>query len=204
MHFADGPSAVVIVMASAWGVARKKRRTRNSKCGKWRVDVISAVNACNACAENLESNAKDLNLENLESLCASTATRAASCRYRDPPEIKNLIAGRRELHGVHAKNASNSYFARAKASEGCLAARPFASGCWRQLSRCKLFSEKRTSECPDAGLCHASGGFSANAPRPSGVLPSKIHARRCTCSGRGHGFVFGTRRTSFGVRSLFL
>ena len=71
-----------------------------------KMDVIAAVAACDACAENLELHGKDLELGALESLCKGTATRAVSCRYRDPPKIKNLIAARRELHGVHAKNAS--------------------------------------------------------------------------------------------------
>ena len=85
---------VVITMSTALGKMGKRKRIRNSKCGKWKVDSIQAINACNACAENLEVNAQDLDLPCLERICFASAARANSCRYRDPPEIKQLIADR--------------------------------------------------------------------------------------------------------------
>ena len=99
---------VIITMSTAWGRLGKRKRIRNSKCGKWKVNLIQALHACNACAENLELSARDLNLTCLAEVCAESAGRATSCRYRDPPEIKQLIADRRALRGSEARMAAVS------------------------------------------------------------------------------------------------
>ena len=96
---------VVITMPTAWGKMGKRKRIRNSRCGKWKVNLIQAHHECNACAENLELSARDLDLACLEKICTTCATRANSCRYRDPPEIKQLIADRRALHGSESRKA---------------------------------------------------------------------------------------------------
>ena len=70
------------------------------------MDVIQALQSCNECAENLESNAKDLDLQSLEQVCSTSAGRAGSCRYRDPPEIKQLIIDRRALRGAEARKSA--------------------------------------------------------------------------------------------------
>ena len=55
---------------------------------------------------NLELSARDLDLAYLEKICTACATRANSCRYRDPLEIKQLIADRRALHGSESRKAA--------------------------------------------------------------------------------------------------
>ena len=75
---------VIITMSTAWGRLGKRKRIRNSKCGKWKVNLIQALHACNACAENLELSARDLNLTCLAEVCAESAGRANSCREPHP------------------------------------------------------------------------------------------------------------------------
>ena len=98
---------VVITMSTAWGKMGKRKRIHNSRCGKWKVNLIQALNECNACAGNLELNAQDLDLTSLEKICSASAVRAHSCRYRVPPEIKQLIADRRALHGSESRRAAS-------------------------------------------------------------------------------------------------
>ena len=96
---------VLVQMLSITGRAQKyfRKTLMHNRCGKWKVDMGKAILSCNALAEQLELSASDFDLEQLHVISEQVSQRATSCRYRDPPEIRNLIATRRELAGREAR-----------------------------------------------------------------------------------------------------
>ncbi|CAE7940187.1 unnamed protein product, partial [Symbiodinium sp. KB8] len=62
------------------------------------------LNKASALAEHLELSTADMRMEDLSSLCQSCSRRITSCRFVDTPEIKNLIARRKRLHGREARD----------------------------------------------------------------------------------------------------
>ena len=81
------------------------------------MDVGRSLTACNALAENLDLNAIKFALSQLQAIGEDTSTRAVSCRYRDPPEIRNLIASRRELTGREAREKAKEVLVLRKAAK---------------------------------------------------------------------------------------
>ena len=81
------------------------RTTRpHNRCGQWRIDGAKAIPACNALAEQLEITGRDFLTADLEGLARKVSYRPKSHRFKDPPNIKDLIKQRRTLAGREARN----------------------------------------------------------------------------------------------------
>ena len=99
-HLLGVDHALVFATIATTKVVKRHRRKRPSRCGKWSVRLGDALQGCSQTAQSSTS----LDMEMIEHLATKVSFRPQSFRYRDPPEIKDLIRRRRECsdHG-HAK-----------------------------------------------------------------------------------------------------
>ena len=95
--------AVVLTQCLVPHSRSKPVKTNRHRSGKWKVNPGKAVEACNALAEQLDLEMSDLTMASLARVCAKSSFRDASCRFRDPPEIRALIQDRRRLGGAEAR-----------------------------------------------------------------------------------------------------
>ena len=75
----------------------KERKHQTHKCGKWRVNVARALEEFDAAP--LQTNPQAV----LQGVAGKTTFRDNSCRYRDPPPIKDLIQRRKRTAGAQAR-----------------------------------------------------------------------------------------------------
>ena len=82
----------------------KQRRWAPSLCGKWQLDVTQAVGVAKRLAEVLQTEGRGLQASDLAELAQACSKRAASCRYRDPPEVRKIISLRKEAQDPEERN----------------------------------------------------------------------------------------------------
>ncbi|CAE7836810.1 nmt [Symbiodinium sp. CCMP2592] len=75
---------------------RRRARQQRTKCGKWIVDYTKAVPQCNDLACRADLDRRDLTEEDFLKVCAKSTYRPRSFRFKDPPEIKDLISQRKQ------------------------------------------------------------------------------------------------------------
>ena len=86
----------LVDLAFTMSLLASSRRSRPmNRCGKWTVHANDATQAAEALAEELDLQAQDLSIDKLSKLASQTTRRPRSLRYRDPPEVLELIRQRR-------------------------------------------------------------------------------------------------------------
>ena len=86
-------------------LSQSSRTTRSrNKCGQWKVDGAKALPAFEALAERLELGKQDFKISDLEKVSQQVSYRPKSYRYKDPPQILDMIKQRRSLIGREARN----------------------------------------------------------------------------------------------------
>ena len=76
------------------------------RCGKWRVDLSQAPDLCDALREQLLCLSLPLTDTTIQGLASQTCSRPGSLRYRDTPEIKQLIRLRRHQSGSQSRGTA--------------------------------------------------------------------------------------------------
>ena len=85
--------------------SQSSRTTRpRNKCGRWKVDGAKALPAFEALAERLEMRQQDFKISDLEKVSQQVSYRPKSYRYKDPPQILDMIKQRRSLISREARN----------------------------------------------------------------------------------------------------
>ena len=82
---------------------RKRVRQRRTNCGKWVVDYTKAVPLCNKLACDADVSGADVDEEAFLRICRKSCFRPRSFRFRDTPEIKQLIEDRRRSQDPRQK-----------------------------------------------------------------------------------------------------
>ncbi|CAE7825391.1 BXL5, partial [Symbiodinium necroappetens] len=77
------------------GAGIKRRRQKRTKCGKWIVDYTKAVPALNRLAEAADIREQDLHEKDFVEVAARSCHRPRGLRFKDPPEVTDLIRDRR-------------------------------------------------------------------------------------------------------------
>ena len=93
-------------MMSVLPMGRGKRTAWTHLCGKWTVDGTTLPQDLNSIAENLELGALDFAEAQFVHACRKNAKRSGSLRYRDPPEILDMVKACRRLSGREAREAA--------------------------------------------------------------------------------------------------
>ena len=96
--------AVLLTQTLVPHTRMKPRKPDRHRSGKWLVNSSKATEACNLLAESLDLNMQDVTMSSLAAACRTCSFRDASCRYKDPPEIRALINQRRKLRGNPARD----------------------------------------------------------------------------------------------------
>ena len=82
---------------SVFSMGTVKRKAWKHLCGKWAVDGTTLLQDFNSIAENLELDAVDFAESQFVHACRKNAKPSGSLRYRDTPEILDMVKARRRL-----------------------------------------------------------------------------------------------------------
>ena len=78
-------------------IFKRHRRKRPNKCGKWSLRLGDTLQSCS----RLAASQSPICMNTIELLASKVSLRPQSFRYRDPPEIKELVKQRKECSDPH-------------------------------------------------------------------------------------------------------
>ena len=182
--------AVTITVRSL--IPSGRRQFKNSKCGKWFTRGPQLMQKANDLACKLDLSMTDLTMEDIEKVCGDCSTRVTSCRYVDPPHIKSMIADRKQLQGVAARDLSKRIISeRKRAKKDWLQhlLEQSAAGDFRAVS---YFRKRNSALHTQGSYCMRAGGrcqataqlrlfyqrkFTPLEPQPPGLPWAIFHTR---------------------------
>ena len=145
-------------------------------------------------------NAQDLDLTCLEKICLASAVRANSCRYRDPPEIKQLIADRRALHGSESRRAASVILQARKKAKATWLQELLSQAAGGNFHAVSYFRRRGRVNTQMHGYILRAGGFEQAFADLKTFYKRKFTPPGSACSWSGDGLILGQNRRGAGVR----
>ncbi|CAE7360009.1 pol [Symbiodinium sp. CCMP2592] len=149
-------SAITLTLETVGRAGR--RRFFNTRCGKWWVDAPQLSSKCEQLAEQLDLSMQDLTMQHLTTICQHSSKRITSCRYRDSPEIKQLIRDRKLLRGLPARQLAKRIADERKVAKREWLSDLLAKGAEGDFRALSYFKKRNSSAYTQGSYCMRAGG----------------------------------------------